>query len=49
MLMNPLTLVVRAHFVDFITCFIGYLFPLWDDKRQTLADKIMRTVVVPAA
>ena len=27
---------------------VGYLFPLWDAKRQTLADKIMRTVVVPA-
>jgi hypothetical protein len=23
-------------------------FPLWDAKRQTFANKIMRTVVVPA-
>ncbi|HEX7826369.1 MAG TPA: RDD family protein, partial [Mycobacterium sp.] len=23
------------------------LFPLWDAKRQTLADKIMSTVCVP--
>jgi uncharacterized RDD family membrane protein YckC len=37
-----------CHFVDGIICYIGYLFPLWDAKRQTLADKIMRTVVVPA-
>ena len=37
-----------CHFVDSIICFIGYLFPLWDARRQTLADKIMRTVVVPA-
>ena len=37
-----------CHFVDFIICFVGYLFPLWDAKRQTLADKIMRTVVIPA-
>jgi uncharacterized RDD family membrane protein YckC len=37
-----------CHFVDSIICYVGYLFPLWDAKRQTLADKIMRTVVVPA-
>jgi uncharacterized RDD family membrane protein YckC len=37
-----------CHIVDGIICYIGFLFPLWDAKRQTLADKIMRTVVVPA-
>ena len=37
-----------CHLVDGIICDIGYLFPLWDPKRQTLADKIMKTVVVPA-
>jgi uncharacterized RDD family membrane protein YckC len=36
-----------AHFVDQIICYIGYLFPLWDAKRQTLADKIMTTVCLP--
>lgn len=36
-----------AHFVDGIACDIGYLWPLWDPKRQTFADKIMTTVVVP--
>ncbi|WP_156689344.1 RDD family protein, partial [Mycobacterium sp. Marseille-P9652] len=36
-----------AHFVDAIVCFIGFLFPLWDSKRQTFADKIMTTVVLP--
>jgi uncharacterized RDD family membrane protein YckC len=36
-----------AHFVDLIICYLGYLFPLWDSKRQTLADKIMITVCVP--
>jgi len=36
-----------CHFVDGIICDIGYLFPLWDPKRQTIADKIMHTVVVP--
>ncbi|WP_436795338.1 RDD family protein [Actinospongicola halichondriae] len=35
-----------AHIVDSITCFIGYLFPLWDENRQTFADKIMKTVVL---
>ncbi|AFM18807.1 hypothetical protein Mycch_4085 [Mycolicibacterium chubuense NBB4] len=36
-----------AHIVDAIICYIGYLFPLWDRKRQTIADKIMTTVCVP--
>ena len=35
-----------AHIVDGIPCYIGYLWPLWDDKRQTFADKIMSTVVI---
>jgi uncharacterized RDD family membrane protein YckC len=37
-----------AHIVDALPCYIGYLFPLWDAKRQTLADKIMTTVCLPA-
>jgi uncharacterized RDD family membrane protein YckC len=37
-----------AHYVDGLICYIGYLFPLWDDKRQTIADKIMSTVCVPS-
>jgi uncharacterized RDD family membrane protein YckC len=35
-----------CHIVDAIICYIGFLFPLWDSKRQTLADKIVRTVVI---
>lgn len=35
------------HFLDCMCCFIGFLFPLWDAKRQTFADKIMGTVVLP--
>ncbi|HOC14645.1 MAG TPA: RDD family protein, partial [Propionicimonas sp.] len=35
-----------AHIVDSVICYIGWLFPLWDAKRQTIADKIMKTVVV---
>jgi uncharacterized RDD family membrane protein YckC len=34
-----------AHFLDGI-CFIGYLWPLWDEKKQTFADKIMTSIVI---
>lgn len=36
-----------AHVFDGI-CVIGYLWPLWDDKKQTFADKIVTSVVVKA-
>lgn len=36
-----------AHVVDALICYIGYLFPLWDAKRQTIADKIVSTVCLP--
>ncbi len=36
-----------AHIIDAAICYIGFLFPLWDAKRQTIADKIMTTVCVP--
>jgi uncharacterized RDD family membrane protein YckC len=29
--------------------YVGYLWPLWDDKKQTFSDKIMRTIVVNAS
>ena len=35
-----------AHIIDSIICYVGFLFPLWDSKRQTIADKILHTVVV---
>lgn len=40
--------VVRAiaHIVDQIPCYLGFLWPLWDDKRQTFADKLVGTVVL---
>jgi uncharacterized RDD family membrane protein YckC len=38
-----------VHVVDSAPCMIGYLFPLWDPKRQTFGDKIMKTVVVSGA
>ncbi|MEV0562244.1 RDD family protein [Dactylosporangium sp. NPDC050588] len=37
-----------AHIVDSIICYIGWLFPLWDAKKQTLGDKIVGTVVTKA-
>ena len=37
-----------AHFLDSIACYVGWLWPLWDDKRQTFADKVMNSVVVVA-
>jgi len=35
-----------AHIVDAAICYVGFLFPLWDAKKQTLADKIVHTLVV---
>ncbi|MEV7399461.1 RDD family protein [Streptomyces sp. NPDC091267] len=35
-----------AHFVDSIACYIGWLWPAWDPKKQTFADKICSTLVV---
>ena len=47
---GPLMAFVRdiCHIIDSVICLVGYLFPLWDAKRQTIADKIVSTVVVPA-
>jgi uncharacterized RDD family membrane protein YckC len=38
-----------VHIVDGLACYIGYLWPLWDAKRQTFADKLMKTVVIQQA
>ena len=35
-----------AHYVDSLICDLGWLWPLWDAKRQTIGDKIMGTVVI---
>jgi uncharacterized RDD family membrane protein YckC len=35
-----------AHILDALPCYIGYLWPLWDARRQTFADKVMSTVVL---
>ena len=36
-----------VHTVDSAS-YVGYLWPLWDDKRQTFSDKLMKTIVVDA-
>ena len=36
-----------CHILDSLACYIGWLFPLWDARRQTFADKIIGTVVIP--
>jgi len=35
-----------AHIIDSLICGLGWLLPIVDDKRQTIADKIMTTYVV---
>jgi uncharacterized RDD family membrane protein YckC len=35
-----------AHLLDLVTLGVGYLWPLWDRKRQTFADMAMNTVVL---
>jgi hypothetical protein len=35
-----------AHLLDSLPCYLGWLWPLWDPRCQTFADKVMDTVVV---
>lgn len=37
------------HIVDSMVCLLGWLLPLVDEKRQTIADKLMQTYVVTGA
>jgi uncharacterized RDD family membrane protein YckC len=47
---GPVMAFVRylCRFFDGLLCGLGYLWPLWDSKNQTFADKIVRTVVINA-
>jgi uncharacterized RDD family membrane protein YckC len=36
------------HYIDQVVCYLGFLWPLWDKKKQTWADKICGTVSVRA-
>ncbi len=44
---GPSVLRQFLHLLDGMLCNLGYLWPLWDRKRQTFADKIMSTVCLP--
>jgi uncharacterized RDD family membrane protein YckC len=35
-----------AHLLDFIVLYLGFFLPILDARRQTLADKAMKTVVI---
>ncbi|MDH6440581.1 putative RDD family membrane protein YckC [Streptomyces sp. SAI-144] len=35
-----------AHFLDSLACYLGWLWPAWDAKRQTFADKVCSTIVI---
>lgn len=35
-----------AHIVDSLVCYLGYLLPLVDARKQTIADKMLETVVL---
>ncbi|MGW4211773.1 RDD family protein [Lentzea sp. NPDC004789] len=37
-----------CHVVDALPCYAGFFAPLWEPKKQTWADKIMKTIVVNA-
>ncbi|MFF7966183.1 RDD family protein [Streptomyces sp. NPDC007903] len=35
-----------AHFIDGLPCYLGYLWPAWDSKRQTFSDKVCGSIVI---
>ncbi|TDB76229.1 RDD family protein [Actinomadura sp. KC216] len=37
-----------AHMLDSALCYLGFLWPLWDERKQTFADKVCNTIVVRA-
>lgn len=37
-----------AHLLDTVALFVGWLWPLWDRRRRTFADLLLRTEVRPA-
>jgi uncharacterized RDD family membrane protein YckC len=37
-----------AHLIDGLPLALGYLWPLWDERHQTFADKMCGTLVVQA-
>jgi uncharacterized RDD family membrane protein YckC len=37
------------NIVNSLPCYVGWLWPLWDPKKQTFTDKILSTVVIDEA
>mgnify|MGYP000028424448 CR=1 FL=1 len=35
-----------AHLADSMSLLVGFLWPLWDGRGQTFADKIVKTIVI---
>lgn len=35
-----------AHVLDALPILLGFLWPLWDAKKQTFADKVCGTLVI---
>ena len=35
-----------CHLLDRLSCCLGFLWPLWDERRQTFADKVIGSVVI---
>lgn len=35
-----------AHVLDGLPCYLGWLWPAWDAKRQTFADKVCGSIVI---
>ena len=35
-----------VHVIDSIPCYVGWLWPLWDAKKQTFTDKVFTHVVI---
>lgn len=42
---GPWRLLLRdlAHLLDTLSLFVGWLWPLWDSRRRTFADMLLRT------
>jgi uncharacterized RDD family membrane protein YckC len=46
-ILREIVYVVAAAFCLGIVWLVAVLFPLWDPKRQTLVDKVIKTVALP--
>ncbi|MFA5787397.1 MAG: RDD family protein [Actinomycetota bacterium] len=35
-----------CHIIDAAPCSLGYLWPIWDERKQTFTDKVLKTYVI---